>query len=56
MSIARGPIYRKGAEGSWSFEAIGGADAVLRLASVGLEIPLREIYEFAMPGEAEDDG
>jgi Uma2 family endonuclease len=49
-------VYRKEAAGTWSFEAIEGADATLRLASVGLEIPLQEIYEFAMPGEAEDDG
>jgi Uma2 family endonuclease len=50
-------VYRKEAAGTWSFEAIGGADATLRLASVGLEIPLREIYKFATPpGEAEESG
>lgn len=45
-------IYRKAADGSWAFEAAGGPDAVLRLASVGLELPLAEIYEFASIGEA----
>ena len=43
-------VYRKAADGSWAFEAVGGPDAVLRLASVGLEFPLAEIYEFAPAG------
>lgn len=47
-------VYRKEDTGNWSFEAIGGAAATLRLTSVGLEIPLREIYEFAMPGEPDE--
>ena len=38
-------VYRLGADGSWDFEAINGIDAVLRIESVGLEIPLAEIYE-----------
>jgi len=51
-------IYRKEAAGTWSFEALGGNDALLDLRSVGLSIPLSEIYEFA-DGEEEqeaDDG
>ncbi len=44
-------IYRKAADGSWVFEAVGGPDAVLRLASVGLELPLAEVYEFAPAAE-----
>jgi len=40
-------VYRREADGSWSFDAIGGADAVLRLRSVAIEVPLAEIYEFA---------
>jgi Uma2 family endonuclease len=40
-------IYRRQPNGTWSFEALDGMDAVLRLGSVGLEIPLSEIYEFA---------
>ena len=43
-------VYRKTADGSWAFEALGGPDAALKLASVGLEIPLAEIYEFAPLG------
>jgi hypothetical protein len=31
----------------WSFEAQGGPDAILQLPSVGLAIPLSEIYTFA---------
>ncbi len=44
-------VYRKAADGTWSFEAVGGPDAVLKLAGVGLELPLAEIYEFAPVGE-----
>lgn len=40
-------VYRRIADGTWSFEAVGGAEALLRLSSVGLEIPLAEIYTFA---------
>jgi Uma2 family endonuclease len=51
-------IYRRESEGTWSFDAIGGLTATLMLRSVGLAIPLSEIYEFAMPGEqrADDQG
>jgi Uma2 family endonuclease len=38
-------VYRLAADGSWYFEAIDGVAAVVRLDSVGLEIPLAEIYE-----------
>jgi hypothetical protein len=37
--------YRRTGEGAWVFEAIGGLDAALSLASVGLSVPLAEIYE-----------
>jgi Uma2 family endonuclease len=40
-------IYRREAEGTWSFEALGGNDAVLELRSVGVSVPFSEIYEFA---------
>lgn len=40
-------IYRCVPDGTRSFEAQGGADAILHLLSVGLEIPLSEIYAFA---------
>jgi Uma2 family endonuclease len=45
-------IYRRAPEGAWSFEALGGNDAVLELRSVELSMPLSEIYEFA---DAEDE-
>ena len=48
-------VYRREADGNWSFNAVGGADAVLRLPSVGLEVPLAEIYEFATPREPDDE-
>ena len=41
-------VYRREADGTWSFDAVGGAEATLELRSVGLEIPISEIYEFAV--------
>jgi Uma2 family endonuclease len=46
-------VYRREAEGTWSFDAIDGLGADLSLRSVALSIPLAEIYEFARPGEVE---
>ena len=40
-------VYRRRPDGTWIFEAQGGPDAILRLQSVGLDIPLAEIYAFA---------
>ncbi len=40
-------VYRRVPDGSWSFEAVGGSDAMLQLPTVGLAIPLSEIYAFA---------
>lgn len=39
-------VYRLTSDG-WIFETLGGPDAILRLTSVGLEMPLSEIYQFA---------
>ncbi len=44
-------VYRRRPDGSWSFEAQGGPEAILRLQSVGLEVPLAEIYAFAEMSE-----
>jgi len=38
-------VYRRAEDGPWLFEAIDGLDAVLRLESVGIELPLADIYE-----------
>jgi Uma2 family endonuclease len=48
-------LYRKDAADIWSFEALGGYDAVLTLRSVGLSVPLSEIYEFADGEDKEED-
>jgi Uma2 family endonuclease len=41
-------VYRHDpATGRWTFEAIGGAEAVLRLESIGIDLLLADIYEFA---------
>jgi hypothetical protein len=37
-------VFRRAGNGSWLFEAVGGLGAVLRLKSVGIEVPLTEIY------------
>ncbi len=42
-------VYRKAAEGLWSFEALGGSPARLTLKSVDVSVELAEIYEFARP-------
>lgn len=39
-------IYRRVEGDNWTFDAIGGLDAILSLKSVGIEIPLAEVYEF----------
>lgn len=38
-------LYRRSADGTWSFEAFDDLDAVIRLASVRLDLPLSEIYK-----------
>jgi len=38
-------VFRRADAGPWPFEAIDGLDAVLRLESVGIELPLTDIYE-----------
>jgi Uma2 family endonuclease len=43
-------VYRQDAAG-WRFAAVNGLDAVLTLDSVGLEIPLAEIYQFVSIAE-----
>ena len=49
-------VYRRQPDGTWSFEALGGADAVLQLLSVGLALPLSEIYAFAeLPAPGADE-
>jgi Uma2 family endonuclease len=40
-------VYRLSPEGRWTFEALGGAEAVLKLESVGVELKLSEIYQYA---------
>ena len=51
-------LYHREPDGTWSFFAIGGEGAVMRLRSLGLEIPLAELYEFAPIAELgiDDDG
>lgn len=47
--------YRQAADGFWRFESIGGENAVLHLPSIGIEVPLTEIYDgVAFDLEAED--
>ena len=46
--------YRLMPGGAWAFEALEGEDAVLRLESLGIELPLAEIYVAARPPGADD--
>lgn len=48
-------VYRLLSNGSWAFEALGGEDAMLRLDSLGIEIPVAEIYVLvSLPRSLED--
>ena len=43
-------VYRARPDGTWLFESLGGAGDVLRLGSIGVAVPLPEIYAFvALP-------
>lgn len=46
-------IYRR-LGSAWTFEAIDGLESILVLRSVGLEIPLVEIYAFVGSGQDRD--
>ena len=50
-------VYRlmPGNPAAWTFEAVGGADASITLASAGLELPLTEIYAFARLPASDDE-
>ena len=48
-------VYRLMAGGSWAFEALGGEDAVLRLESLGIEVPLAEICALVSLPRPSDD-
>ena len=39
-------LYRRVAEGDWRFVPVSGLGATLTLESVGLEVPLAEIYQW----------
>jgi len=43
-------FVRKGED--WTAETLGGADAVMSLPELGIEIPLAEVYEGALPAPA----
>jgi len=42
-------VFRKQTEMLWTFETIAGAEATLRLDSLGVEVPLAEVYEGILP-------
>jgi Uma2 family endonuclease len=53
QGAASAHIYRREGGGSWWSDAIYGLDSVLSLKTVGIEIPVSEVYEF-VDLEAED--
>ena len=48
-------IYRREGHETWSFAAVGGMASVLALRSVGIEMPMIEVYEFALPGVSDEE-
>ena len=48
-------VYRREGDGTWSFAAVDGMDSILPLRSVGLEIPMIEVYEFVLPNLSDED-
>jgi len=46
-------VNRREPGGTWSFDAVGGMASSLTLRSIGLSVPLLEIYEFAMPPDGQ---
>ena len=38
-------LYRKGAQGEWTFEAVDDLEGVLPLQSIAIDLPLAEIYD-----------
>jgi Uma2 family endonuclease len=44
-------IHNKTGAGGWEFVTISGREAVLEVPSLGISIPLIEIYEDAMPAD-----
>jgi hypothetical protein len=45
-------VFRR-CDGTWTFEALGGPDSVLRLSRIGTEVVLSEIYARAAIAEPE---
>ena len=39
-------LYRKSPGGGWEFNSVGGADAILEVRELNMNIPLAEIYQF----------
>lgn len=48
-------IYRRLDGDEWLFSAVNELDTTLELRSIGLEIPLSEIYQFVTVGESSAD-
>lgn len=48
-------IHSKTEAGAWSLVPISGEEAMLEIASIGIAIPLIEIYENAIPADDEED-
>ena len=44
QSPARVEHWKRSSAGDWELETVSGADAVLKLESLGVELPLREFY------------
>lgn len=48
-------VHRREPDGTWSFTATRGSPETITLRSVGLELPMAEVYEVALLGAVSDD-
>jgi Uma2 family endonuclease len=48
--VAAAHVYRRQDDGRWAFEPVNGLECDMELKSIGLSVPLAEIYETAAPG------
>lgn len=46
-------VYHRAPDGTWTFEGLDGTEAVLRLDSLSIDLPMAEIYRFTDLSDAD---